>query len=310
MRQSCATMTPPAAKEQRTKPNKTVLLVGDKSIKQLKRQLAAQLPKKASLVVRWTSKKDAVSILELADKFLQSNDHPVHIIVHGGHEECLEFQKDRYLSEISAFAQRTMAKRSDCSWSIITIPQFTKECREANEELKKHQETLRYDIIDVTHAHRPMVTRGFCSYSKLDDTAEACAKAMARKATFLDVKIAPTPKPSKNVRSNTIYSALRLPTENRWIPSGRSQGEETNKRHGRPSRVVSNYPKSSLPSGTKDNSSRFRAQQAPIPGRRESVAPEMLNLAQLIRTVLENTQRQNEWKRKPPSKTKSRGTRN
>lgn len=201
--------TPPHVSEQRTrpKPDKSVLIIGDKSVKKLRSRLLSLLPKKSPIVIRWTTKKDSKAMFELADKFLEDNPQPTHIIVHGGQEECIEFRKESYIAEVVAFYERSMAKRSDCSWSIATVPQIHKDCKDTNEILNGQQARMKYDMIDLTLAHRPMLSRGSCSYVGLDETADACAKSIARKAAaFLGVKIV-APKPPETVKTTEITPA-------------------------------------------------------------------------------------------------------
>lgn len=118
------------------------------------------MPKKNGPAVRWSSRKDSKSVFQVASKFLESNAQPTHIIAHCGYEECMEFDKERFLTEVRAFSTKLSETRPNCSWSIVTIPQFHKECRDANENLKELQEELKFDLIDLKHAQRAMALKG------------------------------------------------------------------------------------------------------------------------------------------------------
>lgn len=67
--------------------------------------------------------------------------------------------------------------------SVMTIPQFIKECREANEALLAHQKEGHFDVIDVSHSQPMMVNKGIYTYAGLDDLATACAKGIAREVS-------------------------------------------------------------------------------------------------------------------------------
>lgn len=88
------------------KPIKTVLPIGDKSLRQIKGKILKQLPGKTSLVVRAISKLDIASITAAASKFQEQNSQAVHSIFHCGLVECMEIRKDKFLAEIAEFTSK------------------------------------------------------------------------------------------------------------------------------------------------------------------------------------------------------------
>ena len=94
-----------------------------------------------------------------------------YFIFEVGYDECMELEKEKFLAAVSSFAREMKEKRPSCSWSVVMVPQFQKDRREANEKLKELQEDLKFDVINLTQAHRAMVIRGLYSYSGLHESS-------------------------------------------------------------------------------------------------------------------------------------------
>ena len=179
-----------SADQQEKLPPKTVLLLGDIKLKQLERKIKTHLPQKGAVMLRCFSKPATESILEQGTKFLESNPQPVHLILHSGYDECMDFKKDKFLSSIANFAGKLKRDRPECSMSVISVPQFTSECMQANEVLKARKTERGIDVLDLTNSHRVMTNKGAYSYSSLDELSTACSKTIARRAAaFLGVKL-------------------------------------------------------------------------------------------------------------------------
>ena len=70
--------------------------------------------------------------------------------------------------------------RPDCAGSVVTVPEFTKGCLEANEILIASRENWKLDVINLINIHRPMLNKGIYSYAEQADMAMACSKTIAR----------------------------------------------------------------------------------------------------------------------------------
>lgn len=205
---------PPAKKKQDAK--KTVLFIGDKLIRQLRMKVLTQLPKKASVLIKQVSSGDIESIKRETLEFLQTNQQDVHVIIHSGYNECLEFKKDLLLETVRKLVNEVRESRSNVSFSMTTVPPFTRECSEANEALARNQGSLSIEMLDLTFVHRELIHRGQYSYSS-EESADACSKTIARKmASFLGTELKPlkpprtqTPEPSPRTWAETVAPPRR-----------------------------------------------------------------------------------------------------
>lgn len=194
-------------------PKPTVLVVGDKKLREVKGKILAQMPKDCSVVIRPYSSPETASILEKAREFLEKNPQPVHVVLHAGHEECVDFKSDAFLKSVSSFACCLKQQRPDCSMSVITVPQFTKESKDVNEALTAHQEEWKLNVVDLTKGQRAMVLKGKYGYSGTPDLVQLTSGTIAKKACdLLGTKPLPWRCPPR-----TSTSPLP-PSARRWRP--------------------------------------------------------------------------------------------
>ena len=202
--------------------SKSVLLIGDAPTEQLKRKVLSQLPRKTPIVIRAYRKRDTKAILEHAETFLSTNPQPVHIILHSGYNECMEFEKEKFLLAIDEFSKRLKERRPECSMSVITVPQFIGECKEANTLLREKQKSADICVIESTESHRMMVNRGLYTYAGIEDLLITCSKAIARKAAdFLEVKtvnLPPRPTIERNQEAKRTQGGTRRSRQEEQLP--------------------------------------------------------------------------------------------
>ena len=195
--------------------SKSVLVIGDKILKQLQPRILDRLPRKNSVAIRTYSRADSASTVSAIDSFLKENPQPVQVILHAGYEECMEFNKGAFLDNIRTLGHALKENRPDCALSVITVPQFHQECKAANDSLIANQKEWNLDVIDMTHPHRQIVHKGMYTYTGCEDVKESIATAVARKAsTFLGIKMAkkrppiqPSSKQSSPVEQKTRRSS-------------------------------------------------------------------------------------------------------
>lgn len=102
----------------------------------------------------------------------------------------MDFRKEQFMTSIAQLAGHIQQSRPNSSMSVITIPQFTKECQEANDTLIARQDDLGLDVIDLRQTHRAMLNTGKYTYNGAENIDQACAKSIARRAAnFLGVKL-------------------------------------------------------------------------------------------------------------------------
>ena len=119
---------------------------------------------------------------------MDAKPQPDHLILHSGYDECLEFGKDKGLASIVEFAQCLKKARPDCFLSVLTVPQFSMECKDVNVALEARSEESDFDVIAATEDQRGMVNRRSYSYST-PEILTTCAKGVALKiGTFIGVK--------------------------------------------------------------------------------------------------------------------------
>ena len=183
------TQDPRSANNENTPPYRMVLLVGDSPVMQIRDKLRQQCPRGVPVMKRASRRDDIASITATAESFLEKHPNPVHIILHGGYEECMEMKKDVYLAAVSVFAKRLGSHRPECSMSVTTVPLFNRECKEANDTLTAAQVELKIDLIDLTKAHRELVIKGRYEYATDGTAAQECSRLLAGKAcSFLGAK--------------------------------------------------------------------------------------------------------------------------
>lgn len=216
------------------RPSKTVLLIGDKKSQKLAWEVKDRFSRKNSIVVRTFSKHSTQKILEQARAFLDENPQPVHLVLHTGYEECMEFEKDKLLTPVKDFVQKLKTTRPNCSISLVTIPQFSKECREANQallSLKDEMDETRLDVIDLSRSHRLMVNKGSYSYSGKDELLISCANNLARRVgTFLGVN----PTTRRVQTAEPVEDDTRTGSRPAADPSRRQESQPTERKTRHP----------------------------------------------------------------------------
>lgn len=207
----------PKSDSQKKKPvaDKTVLVIGDKAIRPMRMKILAQLPRKSSVVIRQLATSDIENVKRETLEFLSTNQQEVHVVLHCGYSECMNFNKDDLLRGTRDLVSEATEDRNNVSFSMATIPPFTRECNDVNQYLLDKKNIPNLDTLDMTFAHRHMILRGQYSYSN-SDVADPCAKTIARKAaSFLGTELKSLkpriPSPSGNVQLRQDLSRKEPP---------------------------------------------------------------------------------------------------
>ena len=282
---------PKISEKKKPAPEKTVLFIGDRLIRQLRMKILAQLPKRSSIAIKQVSAGDIGKIKEETQEFLKTNQQDIQVILHCGYNECLNFKKEELLGTLRNLVNETKSSRTNVSFAMTTVPQFTRECNEVNETLKMSQTETSIEILDLSSDHLDMIHRGQYSYSS-EESTDACAKTIARKiASFLGTELKPLrprepmgqpPPPPPPASTATPRTRTSNPSNRR-----RSPKQRTSTRDGRTDTRDTRFRDSRRPSVSQNNQRTAVAERLPSrTGRRSPrnapIIPSGAQLASII----------------------------
>lgn len=121
----------------RPKPTsaRKVLIIGDKPLRHMRTKLLSQLPRRSSVLFRQLADLCIENAKSTTLELLKENQQEVHVMLHCGCNECMNFKKDHLLQGIDSLMREASSGRTNVTFSVATVPPFMKECFEFNTQL-------------------------------------------------------------------------------------------------------------------------------------------------------------------------------
>lgn len=291
-------------------PSKSVLVIGDNVVAPLRPALREILPADSSVSVRTAPKSNIESILEVADVAISKAKGAVCLFLQAGYHECMEFEKDKYVSAVSSFATKLKESRPGSEMHVLSIPLFGQDCKAANDELARIAGTdgAPFSFIQLTIIQRPVVESGRFSYR--GETAGRVAYHIARRVKpFLDVRL-------KKIKKHVVSAAStpRTTIRQRNVSVDRSATQQSQVTFAR---QRSRQPVSRMPSQAQHPSQRVKQaanhhhrqtqQRTPPPTMEDFVIQALAALESLNRPQMDRGRKQDSSQHRQQSRSASRG---